>query len=968
MKKILFLIITLLLGARIASAQVLIGGSYQVDGVEIDTVPVNFTLLELFSFQEKYKGLKIPALDQTGIDKAAKLITDPTDSLSYKFYANGLILFNLSNQCMQVWQDTAFWNLCGGPKPAKGEIRNCDAVRVYGMYIAGNPLTTAHYISIPIWVEEKGTYSITVEAKRNGLSNGYFYMTSGTFTDEGREFVINIPATGTPITAQMDSLYITFNNELSSCTRMVEVKPPTPDYTIVDVQPVPQPFPIEVDLGDPLTYYAVVKLRVNVPGEWQLTTSQVNGYSFAGHGDIESASGYNPAGSFPQTIEVSIPVTGTALQYGTGLDHFTLGTMNSLNPSNYPFTVELANVAFTIDCANVTFSSHFDDLKTHIAIPSAAEITLPVNVTYAGSTIVKANFEHIEFSSVAPGTSNPAGSPAGTTKLNLGAQTIKLRQSTTPSTPTDDGVWPVIYSSSLGGLMQWYCDKDSVEIKVSHAQMSALEFVSYNGTGEAYGTGGSDKLHPYSSKTTGGVYTVDPYVSPDSLVQHPRDNPVQSITVKGTVTIPGDYDYSITLNGITYSATGTFTATGAQNITLTPSGTLTDWSQKVVQDTIFWYKTTDTPDNPTGQLVVPMSFMFRAMRILSLGSRNSGYDRPFGKNISTSNSTSSAHMEVWNETNFGPMEHSIKFVGDFIVDNGITGTSQTRTDDEMLSSASDATALAKYINDSVPDIMFYMAGTATLDDAIIDVLVDFVKNKKGMLNISTYNYSVSARLFNLLYNLSGTSAYSGSSTIGINNGSATADFITYPTLSHNNRIAPDAENDILFMGGPFKPDSATWYNTSYKKFVADDCGDGNSILISKLPSTVKVLAYRSGNAGSTANSNNYTTHAYMLRDTIMGFFWCGDYAWANGAYANRAVRDAWPNRADQYGNLLPASAQPFGAASLTSSSASALYNNVAFCNSFAWAIDYAAYNRVPGTSPAPPAPTPPAGEEENINP
>jgi len=947
MKKIILFVIAILFGANIASAQVIIDGKYTVENVELDTVPAYFNLLELFARQQDYKGLKVPALTQAGIDLLKADILAAPDSLSYQFYAKGLVVFNLDVNCMQIWKDTTFWSSCGGPKPAKAEIRNCSAARAYGLYIAGEPLTQGHYLSLPIWVEEKGFYEIMVIARRNGVNNGYFFATSGTFIADQREFAINIPVTGTPLNAETDSLIIYFNNVEMDCKPLVEVHAPDPDYTIVDVTVVPQPFPIETDLSDEMEYYATVKLRVNIPGEYKLTTSEVNGYVFSGEGEIEDASGFNPAGSFPQFVEVTVPVTGSALQYGTGIDHFTLGTLNAVNPSNFPFTVQLAGATFTIDCAGVTFSSEFNNIKTYNAIPSTAEITLPVNVTYAGSTIIKANFEDVEFSSVAPGTSNPAGTPSGTTKLNLGNQIIKLRPINSSQTPVDQGMWPVTYSSTLGGLMPWYCETDSVEVKPSFAQMSTLAFAHYHGTGEAAGTGGSATA-PYPSKTTGGVYTVDPYISDDLTVQHPRDNPVTSITLTATVSIPGDYNYSLLLNGITYAASGTLTTTGSHTITLTPTGTLTDWNQKVVEDTIQWYKVGDTLGNPTGEMIVPMSFMYRAIVVLSLGSRDGTTygDRPFGKNAS--GIVSAPSLEIWNENNFGPKENSTKFVGDFVVYNGVDDASQSATGAKRLYTDAHAGQLQSFINNQKPDIIFMMAGTDELTDSMTNVLARFVKETKGMLNISTYNYPASAALFNKIYDLSGTAAYSGSSTTTVNDGSATADFITYTwNTSYNNRIAPTAEDDILFMGGPFKPEAATWNNTDYKKFVADDCGDGTAVLINKLPPSVKVLAYRSGNSASTTNTNNYTTHAYMLRDTNLGFFWCGDYAWANGRPSSISDRAAWPNRADASGNLLPASAQPFGAASLTSSSASAIYNNIAFCNSFAWAIDYAAVNRVP---------------------
>jgi len=279
------------------------------------------------------------------------------------------------------------------------------------------------------------------------------------------------------------------------------------------------------------------------------------------------------------------------------------------------------------------------------------------------------------------------------------------------------------------------------------------------------------------------------------------------------------------------------------------------------------------------------------------------------------------------------------------VDNGTGNDSQTSTAAQLPNTLPEATTLAKYINDSVPDIIFFMAGSATLVDSIINVLVDFVNVKKGMLNISTYNESVTAKLLNQIYGLTGTAAYNGSS-VGTPGGATKYDFTEI--TSYCNRILDDAASDLIFEGGPFKPDSTKWADNP--RFVADDFGDGRGILISKLPATLKPLAYRTntytvGTDGQKNGGTDYTDHAYMVRDTVKGFFWCGDYAWANGRPNQLPAtgQTVYPNYCGPDDATTPKTLIQPG----LYLGSRYIYNNIAFCNSFAWAIDYAAVNRVP---------------------
>jgi uncharacterized protein (TIGR02145 family) len=79
------------------------------------------------------------------------------------------------------------------------------------------------------------------------------------------------------------------------------------------------------------------------------------------------------------------------------------------------------------------------------------------------------------------------------------------------------------------------------------------------------------------SVTSGGNAVVSNYISFASAGTLIAGTPVSGVTqtITATVTTVGDYSITATANGVTFAGTGTFTATGAQNIILTATGTPT---------------------------------------------------------------------------------------------------------------------------------------------------------------------------------------------------------------------------------------------------------------------------------------------------------------------------------------------------------------------------------------------------------
>ncbi|MDR1762864.1 MAG: hypothetical protein LBR64_02745 [Dysgonamonadaceae bacterium] len=644
--KLIFMSLCVLLSATTAKAQVTIGEN---------TPPMPFSILELITNQSQYRGLRLPQLNSYQVSVLKDSLNHP--AFEQKDRANGLMVFNTDVGCTQIWETNEFWSVCGDPRPAQGTVGNCSDVRLRGVYISGVALNSSNYISIPIVVETPGTYEITVKTNPD---NGYFFSSSGTFPNAGT-FIINIPGTGTPATERTDYLDITFNGETNTTCRPANiVMPNTPDYRIIAVQAYTQPFPVNAEMNvpatDPSKYYAEVTLSVTRPGEWRLFTSTVNGYMFSGSGRIEQASGYNAAGSFPQTVQVLVPVVsgGKALNYTAGgLDQFTMVNDGSATYSTYPFTVKLAAVGFELNnCADITFSNLSPTQNVPLPTNPEPAINVPYHVISSGKTVLYATFAGVRFKS---------------DTLDMQTDGIAVLKPVLPGqSPAQNGNVPILFESTEGGITV-NCQKN-IHVAESAAKFSTIVLAGY---------------------TNNGTYLVDPYNNTTTPC---------SVILSASASQAGHYSLSTNFNGVTYSASGTVNA-GSNAITLLPTedGTTINNGHKTF--TLWYDKNGDGVNNTPGtdgSLTFTINFAYRTINILSLGIRD--MDRPLVAG------TTSASTILHNKENFGPSGtcgvNSIKI---------INGGNVAPTADEMRA----------YINNNNIDIVFYCGDTNTENTASI---------------------------------------------------------------------------------------------------------------------------------------------------------------------------------------------------------------------------------------------------------
>ena len=212
----------------------------------------------------KNKGLLIPELTEEQRDS----IASPAD---------GLIIYNIEEGCYDYYnaQRSDWESLCGGAGAAKFSIE-CDLVEVNGTYVAGTPLSSANYLTVPINVTTPGSFTLV-----GSTANGYSFAYSSTVTAKGQYF-INMPALGTPETAQDDNVMIT--GSVDTCYTTVPVQSNIATYDILCSSIVVNGTYIK---GTPLdgTNSITMNVTVGSSGYYYISTPLTNGVQFTSQGN-----------------------------------------------------------------------------------------------------------------------------------------------------------------------------------------------------------------------------------------------------------------------------------------------------------------------------------------------------------------------------------------------------------------------------------------------------------------------------------------------------------------------------------------------------------------------------------------------------------------------------------------------------------------------------------------------------------
>jgi hypothetical protein len=342
--------------------------------------------------------------------------------------------------------------------------------------------------------------------------NGYSFIGKGIFTNLGLNTVI-LYGTGKPVSAGINVFKVSFGG--TTCYAIVTVTSSLPQaaYTLnCSGTTVNGTY----TAGTALNSTNTISLPVSVTtiGAYSITTNTANGVSFAASGT------FTTTGS--QTITLN--ASGTPLVADTSTFKITAGA-NTCS-QNITFAAPAPPSAYTFNCSGFLANGNYSFGN---ALTSSNTITASVNVTTLGAYNITSNSVNgISFS-------------AAGTFTKLGAQNIILNGS---GTPTSSGI--ANFTITGGGNT---CS--SISITISGPANAVFTFA---GAPSAC-----------TSPTINGTYTAQTALSSSNTV-----------VVQVNVTTVGAYSIQTgTVSGISFSASGTFTNTGTQNVTLSGTGTPT---------------------------------------------------------------------------------------------------------------------------------------------------------------------------------------------------------------------------------------------------------------------------------------------------------------------------------------------------------------------------------------------------------
>ncbi|MDR3328469.1 MAG: hypothetical protein LBT04_10280 [Prevotellaceae bacterium] len=866
MKKITILIIIVLAEFGYISAQVSI----------MTEKPTPNSALQVAS-PDKDRGLLLPKATQTTIDNL-QIVTESGENENIVSYnADGLMIYNVNSGCFGYYNQAKnqWWNLCGTLPPAVSSIDNCGGIKVAGVYLEDEAFTLNNYLQVPVVVSVPGTYVIMATVVPD---NGYYFMAQGTFPRAGG-FTVTLNGAGTPNAAQTDIVKISINGKEQICEVPIVIGTKEPDYCIIDAQQNNPRWPVITDLTG-INASVTATLMVYSPGEWKIITSEVNGYSFAGKGRLENAQGYNPAGKFPQTVKVVVPVAnGQAAAYGTGKDHFTLSTASSKNPCNYGVDIQLSEGGFYIPCQLCPLVKLYKltkadsvELKIGTAIPFDAYIDIPIHVTapianvtvraqVAGLTFATADFvtdHYVEKTINLLTTDNsvrlyPTGNPMSSIKPTAYGQNL-----------------PIVFTTvNAGNPAKNYFEtsdcKPTLDVKTSTARFSSVTLAGYTG-----GVAGQQGFYQVNSLLPGAAPNVI----------------VTAIRLNVATSQAGQYSFSATANGITYSGSGEITATGTTEVTLTYSSDTPAGFGRGDYN-FAYHKVGDTEGTPTGSLTVPVYFGYRSMKIVSYG------DATYTMNRNPSN----AKKIVEEPGNFG--------ITGKIPSLGYTVTMYTVTPN--------ATTMATQIKDA--DVVFINYPASFGATTLLSTLKAF-NDAGGVVIYSSQSNTYSQNFYNTFYGGTITSDFSSALYYNIPIGTRTSSGLT----------GLPATDPIVY--GPFTPTGFTPVSMMVESDNA--CYTDKQTLASTIIPLSRV----------TGNNHDYIFAWY---DTTKGLMYFGDSGWTRGESSSQPINcDA--------NNKPIASTNTTAAYTILSSNITepAGYSHCSyiFANAVAWAMEYAAKHRV----------------------
>lgn len=774
------------------------------------------TLLEL---ESSTKGFLLPRM--TTAERNAINITDVERG-------NGLVIYNTDTDCINYYsrEGNRWLSLCGTLPPAIADLTDCSRIVLSASgndYLEqGKFLKETDILYVQLNVQEAGSYHITATPNPE---NGYSFSKSGSFNAAG-VYTIALDGLGTPLTGneiQGDLLTFSVNGKVSTvcANTRIKVKPSDLNFTINE----PQNKVVAWDayIGVPLNANdnkVVLDVNVTRTGFWRVQSNTTNGMSFSGSGEFTSEG--------PQSIEVvgqGTPVVSTSAA-NPDVFTFTTNSISHTNPTNAKVMVHVKPVAFNLVCDDANNpieirGSYQEDTR----LSQANSILIPVEVLAPGTTSIELKGHFVTGT-----TTTPVSFKANNVNLAFNANRNNIQFVTLypEETMIPKGTTAIKFTNLTPGTAAICATFPEITVEVQPIRYSIL----------------------CSTVKVNGTYTVDSNLGGNHYIE-----------VQVNVDYPGPYTISTNeVNGVSFSASGTFNGQGQQTIRLVPTGKYT------VGGNITYTLTTNSQAGTTTCSAM-VSVRYREIVVLRLGHKNYG--------PSTSNAYAGGAI-LNSRVNFGP--------------NGTVKVNNIRILDTKLQGQN----LGNFIEANKVDIIVNVIGYNSTEQTN-QVLLDFVKNKKGVLIVGDEN-RVHSTTKSFIEQLTASS--------GINHSSR------YTML---NPVLNSASNDPI-INGPFGNLSG--------KYIGNDASNG--WYYSNLPTSLVPLISKDGDA----------SEVWGLKHRDLGFAFFGDGGWFVGTSTSTHT-SIWPSK-------YLADGTPVGKPYYKGST---VYNSVLYANVMAWAIDYVKENR-----------------------
>lgn len=804
----------------------------------ISNSKVQAELFSILELESNSKGFLLPRM--TTAERNAL-----TNKINDKVRGNGLAIYNTDNDCINYWSTLSnkWLSVCGTLPPAKMEM-DCSKIFLNAsddkQLKQGQSLRDTDLLYVTVNVVESGSYSISAVTK-----NGYSFSKSGVFETTGT-YSIALEGFGTPLQENEapngDAVLFKINGkENTTCTSFkIPVKSSALEFNIIEPQNIAVTW--SAYKGVPLNATDnIVKVKVNVktPGFWRIQSDKVdNGISFSGSGEFKEG----------DEGEQTITIYGQGTPIDVKDSTFKLVTNSKGNKtSNVTVTVKVVPTSFALVCESEKIEIR-GEFKEDTKLNKSNSVLLPVKVLAPGIINIELN------GTIKGATDTPIKFVAPNTVLSFNGtdniQYVTLYAEKDVIVPVK--ATEIVFTSMTPSTVSLCADFPKIKVVERNKNYSfdcSKSTLLINGSAQ-----GSNNYFLVGVPLVAGKHSLSVVVNVGYAEKY---------TIKTNE-----------LNGVRFEKTGVFTdqerAKGIATVILDPIGMFSSAGYYT-----YSLYTEGLDPNLSNQCSIIAQVRGREINVLSFGAATYA-PKPSSNQYAPGAILTSAK-------NFGP--------------NGkvVTGKINITWQHSLPKN------LSAVINSSNIDIII-IGYHARYDEAQKNVLVDFVKNKKGALIVADEtNFSGSATSIQLVRDLGDGSTPTASNKIG------EVFSLVNPVIGPANDPIVKSDEFGSIAGGLLGNDVRAngWYFQNLSKEY--------------IPIAV-----------SQINSKG----VFAFRHNTLGFVFIGD----GGAFAGKVGNTSdhiWPAAILADGTPIAYTKYDGGTVS----------NSIFYANSLKWAIDYVTKNK-----------------------